>query len=101
MARRKAMKSRFWIIALAIMLLALPAALAKQEQHQRHYQRGDVWVGCVANAQATTLEKAFFEAASIGNKESRSCWVSRQTGWWIFRKTKKMPIVTFKKYPGK
>jgi hypothetical protein len=101
MARRKAMKSRlvmFLAIAIAIVLLAMPAALAKQGQPQRHHQNGDIWVGCVANAQATTWEKAFFEAASVGNKEDRSCWISRQTGWWVFRKTKKMPIVTLKKY---
>jgi hypothetical protein len=63
MARRKAMKIRlvmFWAIAIAIMLLAMPAALAKQGQSQRHHQRGDIWVGCVANAPAVTWEKAFF-----------------------------------------
>jgi hypothetical protein len=102
MARRKAMKSRlaiFWAIAIAVVLLAMPAALAKQGQSQRHYQRGDIWVGCVANAPATTWEKAFFEAASIGEKEARSCWVDRRTGWWVFCKTKKTSVITLKKRP--
>jgi hypothetical protein len=95
------MKSRlviFLAIAVAIVLLAMPAALAKQGQPQPHRQKGDVWVGCIANAPATTWEKAFFEAASVGNKEGRSCWVNRQTGWWVFRKTKKMPVVTLRKH---
>jgi len=94
------MKSRlaiFWAIAIAVVLLAMPAALAKQGQSQRHYQRGDIWVGCVANAPAVTWENAFFGALSVSNDEYRSCWINQQQGWWFFRWTKRMPIVTVKK----
>jgi hypothetical protein len=94
------MKNRlviFWAIAVAIMLLAMPLAVAQQGQPQRHYQRGDIWVGCVANAPPTAWESALFEALSVGNKENRSCWINQQRGWWFFRWTKRMPVITVRK----
>jgi hypothetical protein len=84
-------------IAVAITLLAIPPAAAQQGQPQRHYQKGDVWVGCVANAPATSWNSAFFEALSIGNKEHRSCWINQQRGWWLFHWTRRVPVVTVKK----
>ncbi len=80
-----------WAITMTILLLAMPSALAKQGKP--HREKGDVWVGCIVNAPATTWEKAFTEAFSIGNEEGRSCWVNHQKSWWFIRWIEKIPIV--------
>jgi hypothetical protein len=100
MARREAMKNRLvilWAIAIAIMLLAMPAASAQQGRPQHHYQTGDLWVGCVANAPTMAWEDALAEALSVGNKENRSCWINQQRGWWFLRWTKRISVITVRK----
>jgi hypothetical protein len=88
----------FLMVATAILFLAVPvAAQAKQERrHQQHRRNGDIWVGCIVDAPATTWESAFSKALATGNSEDRSCWVNRQKGWWILHWTEKTPVVTVK-----
>jgi len=84
----------FLAVAVAVLFLTVSTAAQTKQGHQ-HRRNGDVWVGCVADAPATTWERALFNALSIGDKENRSCWVSRQRGWWVFHRTKKFPVVIF------
>jgi|GEM_PF-2548093 hypothetical protein len=87
----------FWAMFVALMLLFVMPARAKQgEKHLRHHV-GDVWVGCVQNDPTTTVEEALTKAFSIGNKENRTCWVNQKKGWWIFHRIQRSYIVRFRK----
>jgi hypothetical protein len=84
-----------WVMILVALLLAMPQALAGQKR--QHHGKDDVWVGCVKDAPATTLGNALDDAVATGDREGRSCWINHRKGWWIFRRTEKMPIIKSKR----
>lgn len=84
-----------WILT-AVLILAVPAALAQQTQ-KPHRHNGDIWVGCVKNAPPTTVEQALNDVVSIANRENRSCWVSQRQGWLFLHRTKHLIGIIIRK----